>query len=127
MVKTMPFDLVADVTCFFRRRASSNAYFIMRSQPRRVNTFSWMAISRSVFLCRRPPISEYSPSLFSRMMTKSISPGRRLMRGHALEEFDGTNIHILLEPSPYRNQQAPKRDVICYIRATESTEKDGVE
>ncbi len=33
------------------------------------------AISWSVPLCIRPPISEYSPSLFSRMISMSMSPG----------------------------------------------------
>ena len=46
-----------------------------RSVPRRVKTASWTASSSSVPWCRRPPISEYSPSLFSRTITMSTSAG----------------------------------------------------
>ena len=63
----MPFDLVAAVRCFFgRRRASSKAYFRMRSVPWRVNTASCSTSSRSVPSNMRPPTAEYSPSVFSR-------------------------------------------------------------
>jgi hypothetical protein len=64
----MPLDLVAEVSLRLRWRDSSKANFITRSQPKRVSTVSWMTISWSVPGNMRPPISEYSPSLFSRTM-----------------------------------------------------------
>ena len=78
----MPFDLVAEVRCFFGRlRASSNAYFRMRSVPARENTLCWNTTSRGVPSYMRPPTDEYSPSVFSRTTRKSISPGRRPASG----------------------------------------------
>jgi len=63
----MPFDLVAEVTCFFGRViASSKANFMMRSVPRRVKMLSWITVSCSVPSYMRPPTLEYSPSVFSR-------------------------------------------------------------
>ena len=53
----------------------------MRSQARRVKIFSWIAISNSVSRLSRPPTSEYSPSLFSRTMMKSMSPAFRPLSG----------------------------------------------
>ena len=67
MVMEMPFDLVAEVRCFLRFIASSNANFMMRSQPLRVKVAICCAISRSVPSKSRPPMDEYSPSVFSRM------------------------------------------------------------
>ena len=63
----MPFDLVAEVI-FLRGRfiASSNANFMMRSTPLRLKVESADAISRSVPSNMRPPMEEYSPSVFSR-------------------------------------------------------------
>src|SRR5271165_5895086 len=67
MVKVMPFDLVAEVRCFVGRvRASSNAYFRMRSTPWRLNTLCCDTNSRSDATNMRPPTDEYSPSVFSR-------------------------------------------------------------
>ena len=87
----MPFDLVADVTCFAARvRASSNAYFMIRSTPLRENTVCWNTISRSVPSNMRPPTDEYSPSVFSRTTTKSISPGFRLASGDGMP---GISLH----------------------------------
>ncbi len=49
MVMEMPFDLVAEVRCFFgRERASSNAYFRIRSTPRRVKVLCCTTTSSSV-------------------------------------------------------------------------------
>jgi hypothetical protein len=42
----IPFDLVAEVRCFFSRfMASSKANFMMRSVPRRVKMLSWTTVS----------------------------------------------------------------------------------
>src|SRR6266496_281276 len=82
MVIEMPLDLVADVTCLAALVcASSKAKRRMRSTPLRVNTDSWNTTSRSVPSNIRPPTDEYSPSVFSRTTTKSMSPGLRLASG----------------------------------------------
>jgi len=63
----MPFDLVADVTCFLGRViASSKANFMIRSTPLRVKQACCVTNSRSVPSNIRPPTEEYSPSVFSR-------------------------------------------------------------
>ena len=78
----MPFDLVAEVTCFFFVvLANSKANFMTRSTPLRVKIACWMAISSSVPWNMRPPTELYSPSVFSRTTQKSISPGLRLASG----------------------------------------------
>ena len=78
----MPFDFVAQVRCFFGlARASSNAYRMIRSMPRREKTLSCTTISASEPSKVRPPSVEYSPSLFSLTTTKSMSPASRPRRG----------------------------------------------
>ena len=67
MLIAIPLDFVAAVSVLRGRCcASSKAYFKMRSTPWRVNTDSWITISRSVPSNIRPPSDEYSPSVFSR-------------------------------------------------------------
>ena len=84
MVIEMPFDLVAEVRCFFGRVcASSKANFRMRSTPVRVKTVSWITISRSVPSNIRPPTLEYSPSVFSRT-TIEVDVARLAVRRAAL-------------------------------------------
>jgi hypothetical protein len=91
IVIVMPFDLVAEVKCFFGRRdASSKAYFRMRSTPCRENTACCVTTSRSVPAYMRPPIEEYSPSLFSRTTQKSISPTLRFASGHFMPGMSRT-------------------------------------
>ena len=81
----MPFDLVADVRCRSGLvAASSNANLRIRSTPLRLNTDSCTTISRSVPSNIFPPTAEYSPSVFSRTTTKSMSPGARLARGDGM-------------------------------------------
>ena len=78
MVMAMPFDLVALVKCFLGRdMANSKENFSTRSTPMRDITVSCITISRSVPGYIRPPMLEYSPSVFSRTMYMSISPGAR--------------------------------------------------
>ena len=82
IVIAMPFDLVAEVRCFFGRDcASSNAYLSTRSMPNRDITVSWTTTSRSVPSNIRPPMLEYSPSVFSRTIIMSMSPGSRPASG----------------------------------------------
>jgi hypothetical protein len=85
IVIEMPFDFVADVTRLRGLwRARSKANFMMRSVPLRENTDCWNTTSRSVPSHIRPPTDEYSPSVFSRTTTKSMSPGLRLASGVAI-------------------------------------------
>src|SRR4051812_15250446 len=75
---TMPwrwaFDFVTSVRCFLGRlRASSNAKRCTRSTPLLVKVEISIATSLSSPVCTRPPAPEYSPSVFSRTMTQSIS------------------------------------------------------
>src|SRR5690349_4331434 len=63
MLIEMPFDLVAEVRCFFGRLwARSKAYFRIRSVPLRVKIASCTTNSRSVPSNILPPTDEYSPS-----------------------------------------------------------------
>ncbi len=54
---------------------------MIRSVPFFENTESWVTNSFSVPPYMRPPIEEYSPSLFSRTTQKSMSPGLRPASG----------------------------------------------
>ena len=77
MLKPWAFDLVTDVTRRFlpRRRASSKANRMTLSVPWRVKTAVWTATSWAVPACTCPPTCAYSPSVFSRTTTTSMSPG----------------------------------------------------
>ena len=77
MVWMMPFDLVADVSFFLRRREARRRSASPGRSRERVRIVSWTTISWSVPGNIRPPISEYSPSLFSRTIRKSMAPGLR--------------------------------------------------
>ena len=104
IVIEMPFDLVAEVRCFSGRcRASSNANFRMRSTPLRENTDSWNTISRSVPSYMRPPTDEYSPSVFSRTTTKSMSPGLRLASGDGMPGISRQGRRLTYWSKPRRN------------------------
>ncbi len=79
----MPLLLVARVTCLRgRERASSNANFSSRSLPMREKIDVCATNSRSVPGYITPPTAEYSPSVFSRTMNMSMSPGLRPASGH---------------------------------------------
>ena len=99
-----------------------------RSQPLRVNTVSWTAISISVPACRRPPISEYSPSLFSRTTTRSRSSGVTSRSGelHARPQPHRALVHVLLEAAADGDQQAPERDVVGHVVAAHGAQEDCV-
>jgi len=79
----MPLLLVAKVRCLrARERASSNANFSSRSLPMRLKIEVWATNSRSVPGYITPPTAEYSPSVFSRTIIMSMSPGLRPASGH---------------------------------------------
>ena len=76
MLNPCAFDLVTDVSSFLRLRwrASSKAKRITRSVPWRVKIADCTATSWGTPGVQRPPTCAYSPSVFSRTTTKSISP-----------------------------------------------------
>src|SRR6266508_829243 len=116
MVIEIPFDLVAEVRCFFGRLlASSNAYLSMRSVPARVKVLCCTTVSRSVPSKMRPPIDEYSPSVFSRTTQKSMSPCLRRAR-----------VDVQVEAAAHRDEQLPQRHVIGHAGKTAGAEEHGV-
>src|ERR1043166_5323887 len=105
MVMAMPFDLVAEVRCFFGVFfASSKANLSTRSTPMRVSTVSCITTSRSVPGNMRPPIEEYSPSVFSRTTQKSMSPGLRPASGQGTPGIS--------RPGAKLEQRRPQRNVV---------------
>ncbi|SAL04539.1 hypothetical protein AWB83_07035 [Caballeronia ptereochthonis] len=81
MLIEMPLLLVATVSFFSRRCARSKANFSTRSAPLRVKIDVCVTNSRSVPSNIVPPTDEYSPSVFSRTIMKSMSPALRLASG----------------------------------------------
>jgi hypothetical protein len=63
---------------------------MIRSTPRRVKMLDWITTSSSVPSKLRPPIEEYSPSLFSRTTMKSMSPGFRSASGDRIPGISRT-------------------------------------
>ncbi len=104
MVIEMPFDLVAAVRCLRGRFcASSKANLSTRSEPMRVMKVSCTANSRSVPANMRPPVLEYSPSVFSRTTKKSMSPGLRLASGQATPGISRTGRRLTYWSNSRRN------------------------
>ena len=81
MLIEMPLLFVATVIFFSRRLARSNANFSTRSEPLRVKIDCCITNSRSVPSNIVPPTDEYSPSVFSRTIMKSMSPALRPASG----------------------------------------------
>src|SRR3990170_678448 len=108
IVMEMPLDLVADVRCFFGRLdASSNAYLSTRSMPKNL----------------RPPIDEYSPSVFSRTTQKSMSPGLRLASGHGTPGISRTGRRLTYWSNSRRNFiNEPHKEMWSGILAGQPTE-----
>jgi hypothetical protein len=104
MVMEMPLDLVAEVRCGAARLlASSKAKRRMRSTPMRVITVSWITTSRSVPGNMRPPMDEYSPSVFSRTTQKSMSPGLRPASGEGTPGISRTGRRLTYWSNSRRN------------------------
>ena len=78
--------------------------------------------------CRRPPISEYSPSLFSRTITMSTCSGVTSLQrgGDARPEPDRPQVHVLAERAADRDQQAPEPDVVGHVGPADGAEEDRV-
>ena len=72
----------------------------------------------------RPPSWLYSPSLFSRTMTRSMS-GRFSPSAKGLVTPSKV-VHVLAERASDRDQQAPEGDVVGYSWPAHSAEEDGV-
>lgn len=64
--------------------AISNANRISRSTPWRVNIATSVAVSHGWPRCERPPWPAYSPSVFSRTMIQSKSPGEAFRNGDSV-------------------------------------------
>ena len=130
MLKPCAFDFVIEVTrCFLSRcSASSKAKRTMRSMPRRVKTEVWIATSSGWCWYTNPPTCAYSPSVFSRTTTKSISPPRGFAqrRLHAGIEKRRPHIGVLIESPPDGQQQPVQRDVIGNIGMADRAQQDGV-
>ena len=74
--------MVASVTCLrWRVRANSKAYLSSRSLPMRLKIEVCETNSRWVPAYITPPTAEYSPSVFSRTISMSMSPGLRPANG----------------------------------------------
>ena len=122
------FDLVTSVRCLRGRlRASSKAKRWMRSTPVRVKTETSVATSIGRPRCARPPLPEYSPSEFSRMMTQSMSLAVRERALHARQHARRAHVGVLVEALADRQAQAPQRDVVGHLRAADRAEEDRVE
>jgi hypothetical protein len=89
IVWMIPFDFVALQMRPLLVAASSHANLMIRSVPLRVKIASCTASSSSVPRCSRPPISEYSPSLFSRTITMSTVSGVAFLSG---DEIPGQSL-----------------------------------
>src|ERR1051326_4276991 len=143
MVMAMPFDLVAEVRCFFGvLRASSKANLSTRSTPMRVSTVSCITTSRSVPGKMPPPIEEYSPSVFSRTTQKSMSPGLRPASGEGTPGISRTGrssaarsvstphprqVAVLIKRAAERDERAPQRNMVGdFRRPADRTEEDRV-
>ena len=83
-------------------------------RPCGVNTDCWNTISRSVPSNIRPPTDEYSPSVFSRTTTKSMSPGLRFgeRRRDARHQPARAQVDVLVEAAAELDQRAPQRNVV---------------
>src|SRR2546422_820988 len=99
-----------------------------RSHPRRVNTDSGTATSSGVPRCRRPPISEYSPSLFSRTISMSMSAGPRPASGDLAPLRRRTGRRLTYWWNPRRiGMKSPERDVVGHAGESDGAEEDRLE
>ncbi len=107
----MPFDLVAEVTCFFGRViASSNAYFRIRSVPVR-REHRLLRDEFAVRALEHPPADGgiFALGVFPHHVEVDIrlgAPGQR--RAHPRHQLARPHIRILVEAAPDRDQQPPQ-------------------
>ena len=130
MVMAMPFDLVAEVRCFFGvLRASSKANFSTRSTPMRdmhgflhhdfaLGAGEHAAADRGIFalgvLAHHPEID-----------VAGLAIGER--RRHAGHQPHRAQIDVLVELAAEQDQRAPQRNVIRDLRRpADRAEEDGV-
>ena len=129
MVMAMPFDLVAEVRCFFGRViASSNAYFRMRSVPWRVSTVSCDdELAVGAFEHAAADGRVFALGVFAHDVEVDIGLGAAGQRGaHAGQQLAGAQVHVLVEAAADRDQQAPQRDVVGHAGPADRAEQDGV-
>ena len=71
---------------------------------------------------------EYSPSVFSRTIEKSMSPGARPASGEVMPGIKrtGRKFDVLLKAPPDRDQQSPERNVIGNARKPDRAQKDRI-
>ena len=130
MVMAMPFDLVAEVRCFFGvLRASSKANFSTRSTPMRrqhrllhhdlaLGARKHAAADRRVFalgvLAHHPEVD-----------VAGLAAGQR--RRHAGHQPHRAQIDVLVELAAEQDERAPQRDVIRHLgRPADRAEEDRV-
>ena len=128
IVWMIPFDFVALQMRLERVAASSQANSMIWSVPLRVKIASCTASSSSVPWCSRPPISEYSPSLFSRTITMSTVSGVAFLSGEGMpgQSLTGRRFTYCRNAPPDRDQQAPQRDVVGHVGSPDRAEEDRV-
>src|SRR5712691_6692117 len=81
-----------------------------RSVPLRENTIDWIAISSGVPRRRRPPMPAYSPSVFSRTQTMSISAAPLPARGLATPGSRRIGRRLTYWSKPWRSgSSSPQR------------------
>ncbi len=123
------FDLVMDVTFLRGRfRAPSKAARMIRSQPRRVKTFVWMATS-----CRRalvePAADRGVLALGVLAVDQHVDGAGRLVAQrarHAVEQVGRPQVDVLVEEAAHRQQQAVQRDVVGHVGTADGAEQNGV-
>ena len=127
----MPLDLVAERQLLAPRRARQLEGVAQRCARPRAGEHRRLdaPTRRRCPRCRRPPISEYSPSLFSRTIEEVESPGPRRAAGEAMpgQSRHRAQVDVLVEVAADRHEQAPQRDVVGHAGEADRAQEDRVE
>ena len=114
MVIEMPFDLVQEVTCFFRVFASSKAYFMMRSTPlRREHRLLRHHLALGALEHAPADVAVLALGVLADhevVDVAGLAAGERA--GQALEQAHRAQVDVQVEPAPEVDQQAPGGDVV---------------
>ncbi len=96
--------------------------------PPWVKTLVSMPTSESRPRCAIPPTPAYSPSVFSRTKSRSMSSAATHQRArHALEQPRRAEVRPEIQALPDRQDRPPQRDVIRHRRVSERPEQHRVE